>query len=116
MKRFFFAICVFAQLIFNFGRAADYFGATDGIVGPTANGLVTPVNQVVTPAGIQVELPGMRPQAIALSPDGKILVTAGLTHELVIVEPATGKILQRVTLPAGKTQDAKPVSSEILNP
>src|SRR5271156_3335292 len=105
MKRFFFAICVFAQLIFNFGRAADYFGATDGIVGPTANGLVTPVNQVVTPAGIQVELPGMRPQAIALSPDGKILVTAGLTHELIVVDPATGEILQRAAFPSDQARE-----------
>ena len=28
----------------------------------------TPANQILTPAGIQVELPGMRPQALALSP------------------------------------------------
>ncbi len=38
---------------------------------------VLPVNQVVTPAGLQVELPGLRPQALALSPDGRLLLTAG---------------------------------------
>jgi hypothetical protein len=41
------------------------------------NRTVLPVNQVVTPAGVQVELPGLRPQALALSPDGRLLVTAG---------------------------------------
>ena len=37
--------------------------------------------------------------AIALSPDGRILVTAGLTHELIVVDPATGNILQREPFP-----------------
>ncbi|MFN5707814.1 MAG: hypothetical protein ACK48X_07145, partial [Planctomycetota bacterium] len=41
--------------------------------------IVTPVNQVLTPWGRQLDLPGMRPQAIALSPDGKIAVTSGKT-------------------------------------
>ncbi|MFM8537306.1 MAG: hypothetical protein ACKOES_04435 [Planctomycetaceae bacterium] len=47
-------------------------------VGTSAAGrTVTPVNQVVTPVGRQVPLPGLRPQALALSPDGRLLVTAG---------------------------------------
>src|SRR5439155_10253823 len=59
-------------------------------VGPAgAKRVITPVNQTLTPAGIQVELPGMRPQAIALSPDGNLLMTSGKTHELVVVHPAT---------------------------
>ncbi|NBU42369.1 MAG: phosphoesterase, partial [Planctomycetia bacterium] len=61
---------------------------------------VTPVNQVVTPAGRQVPLPGLRPQAIALSPDGRLLVTAGKTNEIVVVDPATGDVLARVKPPA----------------
>src|ERR1035438_3847957 len=57
-------------------------------VGQTgANRYSTPANQILTPAGIQVELPGMRPQAIALSPDGRLLVTAGKTHDLVVIDP-----------------------------
>ena len=64
-----------------------------------ANRTVLPVNQVVTPLGVQVELPGLRPQALALSPDGRILITAGKTAELVVVDPATGAIRQRVPLP-----------------
>ena len=34
---------------------------------------VTPVNQITTPAGQQLNLPGLRPQAVALSPDGALL-------------------------------------------
>src|SRR6266705_5069575 len=46
--------------------------------------VVTPVNQVLTPVGIEVDLPGLRPQALALSPDGQILVTAGKTPEVLV--------------------------------
>ncbi len=67
-----------------------------------ANRYITPTNQVLTPAGIQVELPGIRPQAIALSPDEKLLVTAGKTNEIIVIDPKTGTVLQRVTFP-GKT-------------
>ena len=64
-----------------------------------AGGAVLPTQQVITPAGRQVELPGMRPQAIALSPDGQLLATSGMTHDLVLVDPVSGKILHRVALP-----------------
>ena len=91
--------------------AAD-FAATTEPVGRSDGGFETPVNQLVTPAGKFVELPGMRPQALALSPDGQLLVTAGLTHELVVVDPATGRILQRVLLPS---DDQQPVASESVS-
>ncbi|MDB6108443.1 MAG: Phosphoesterase family protein [Pedosphaera sp.] len=82
------------------------------------NRVVVPVNQVLTPAGIQVELTGLRPQVLALSPDGKILATSGKTRELIIVDPTTGTILQRVPLPIEEILGAKPgvVSSHILEP
>src|SRR6059036_2604331 len=86
-------------------------------VGPAgARRVITPVNQVLTPAGKQVELPGMRPQAIALSPDGNLLVTSGKTHELIVVHPATGMIVQRVPFPSDKTTEPNPdaVSSHLL--
>ncbi|MEI6194356.1 MAG: beta-propeller fold lactonase family protein, partial [Verrucomicrobiota bacterium] len=95
--------------------AAD-FAVTSQPVGHGPDGLITPVNQLVTPAGILVELPGMRPQALALSPDGRLLVTAGLTHELLALDPASGQIRQRVALPAGQTREASAVSPEILAP
>src|SRR5580765_4122054 len=76
-----------------------------------------PVNQVLTPAGTQVELPGLRPQVIALSPDGGLLVTSGKTPELVIIDPRIGKILQKVQLPSGSGTEAPGAVSEyILKP
>ncbi len=80
--------------------------------------MVLPVHQVVTPAGRQVELKGLRPQALALSPDGRLLVTAGKTHELVVVDPATGTIRQRVPLPANRVDEPRPAapSANILKP
>jgi YVTN family beta-propeller protein len=79
---------------------------------------VVPVNQVVTPVGIQLSLPGLRPQALALSPDGRLLVVSGKTHEIVVVEAATGRILQQVALPAEAQTEPRPqtVSPMILDP
>ncbi|HUR47112.1 MAG TPA: bifunctional YncE family protein/alkaline phosphatase family protein [Candidatus Saccharimonadales bacterium] len=88
-------------------------------VGPAGNNrFVTPANQLITPAGLMVELPGMRPQVLALSPDHKLLVTSGKTAEIVAVDPATGKIIQRIKLPAEPDLNAKPdaVSGNILAP
>ncbi len=75
----------------------------------------TPANQILTPAGIQVELPGMRPQAIALSPDGRLLVTSGKTAELVVLDPKTGKILQRVAFP-GKPPVVETTTPSVADP
>src|ERR1017187_10181818 len=87
-----------------------------GRIGP--NAYSTPANQILTPAGLQVELPGMRPQALALSPDGRLLVTAGKTHNLVVLEPQSGKVLQQVPLPSEKQVEPTPkaVSEHILQP
>jgi YVTN family beta-propeller protein len=97
------------------GGAADYAATTEA-VGRGTNGFETPVNQHLTPAGTWVELPGLRPQALALSPDGELLVTSGITSELVVVNPATGNILQRVAFPSEQAQEQTPGSSEILSP
>jgi DNA-binding beta-propeller fold protein YncE len=101
----------FASQIF-----ADDFDATTETVGRSTNGLETPVNQLITPTGIQIELPRVRPNALALSPNGKNLVTAGLTHELMVVDPATGKILQHVPFPSDGASEEKPIVEGILNP
>jgi len=69
-------------------------------VGRHENGrIVLPVNQIITPAGKQIELPGMRAQALALSPDCGLLVVSGLTSELLTLDPATGAIKQHIKLP-----------------
>jgi YVTN family beta-propeller protein len=77
--------------------------------------IVTPVNQVLTPFGRQVDLPKMRPQAIALSPDGSLLVVSGKTSELVVLDPQDGSIRDRVRLPSDG-QHNTPVSPNILKP
>jgi len=94
---------------------ADDFAATTAIVGYGTNGLDTPVNQLVTPAGTLVKLPGIRPNALALSPDGKLLVTSGLTQELIVIDPATGEISQHVPLPRDAVKEEGAVSPAILN-
>jgi YVTN family beta-propeller protein len=111
--------CLLVAFALTTARAAaslENFDATTEVVGRNASGFETPVNQLVTPAGTLVELPGLRPLALALSPDGELLVTAGLTHEVVVVDPATGKILQHVSLPSDQAQEPAPVSTEILSP
>jgi YVTN family beta-propeller protein len=87
-----------------------------GQIGP--NRYYTPANQILTPAGMQVELPGLRPQAVALSPDGRLLVTAGKTHDLVVIDPQSGKVLQQEPLPSESDRDPtpKPLSEQILEP
>ena len=77
--------------------------------------IVTPVNQLLTPYGKQVELPGLRPQALALSPDGRLLVASGKTSELIVVDPVTSEIRQRVLFP--DDSQVTPASGvAILNP
>ncbi|HTL58606.1 MAG TPA: beta-propeller fold lactonase family protein, partial [Candidatus Limnocylindrales bacterium] len=78
----------------------------------------TPINQLLSPAGRQIELPGLRPQALALSPNGRLLAVSGKTAELILIDPVTGRILQHVALPATRTNEtaADVVSSHILKP
>jgi DNA-binding beta-propeller fold protein YncE len=111
--------CLLVAFVLTAAQAAaslENFDATTEVVGRNPNGFETPVNQLVTPAGTLIELPGMRPQALALSPDGQLLVTAGLTHEVVVVDPATGKIRQHVSFPSDQAQEPAPISTAILSP
>jgi YVTN family beta-propeller protein len=94
-------------------------GSTSEPVGRSGtNRLVTPVNQIVTPFGRQVDLAGLRPQAIALSSDGRLLAVSGKTSEVVLLDPATGAIRQRVALPAENQNEPQPgvASPNILLP
>jgi len=86
-------------------------------VGRTGSNAVLPVNQRITPAGQFIDLPGLRPQAIALSPDGRLLLVSGKTSELLVLDPADGSIRQRVPLPNDKREPgADVVSPNILAP
>jgi YVTN family beta-propeller protein len=96
-------------------RTSDY-SSTQPVGQISPQRYVTPVQQVLTPVGIQVELPGMRPQAVALSPDGRLLATSGKTRELVLIDPQSGQVKQRVALPSSKVRSPDVVSSQILEP
>jgi len=80
--------------------------------------IVTPVNQLLTPYGTQVELAGLRPQALAMSPDGRLLVTSGKTSEIISIDPESGEIRQRVGLPSQQQNEPQPEqpSPNILKP
>ena len=99
------------------GAATDPL-ATDESVGNKADGrIVTPVNQVLTPFGRQLDLPGLRPQAVALSPNGRLLVTAGKTNELIVVDPDECTIIQRVPLPGWLPEErSQPESKQAVPP
>lgn len=101
-------------------QSAGGYRATQETVGHKtgSNRVVTPVNQTLTPLGKQVDLPGMRPQALAMSPDGKVLVTSGKTSELVVLDPATGEIVQKVAFPNEGLNEPQPAAptSNILKP
>lgn len=93
--------------------------STEEPVGYQSDGsIIVPVNQILTPYGDQIQLPGMRPQAMALSPDGHLLAVSGKTSELVIIDPVDRKILQRVPLPAEDQSEPQPEvsSAQIINP
>jgi YVTN family beta-propeller protein len=73
-----------------------------GLLG--ANRYLTPTGQLLTPAGLQIELPGLRPQALVLSPDSKFIATAGKSNVLVLISARTGEIVQKVALSTNKLE------------
>jgi YVTN family beta-propeller protein len=67
-------------------------------VGPQPDGsVVVTTNQIVTPAGRQIDIPG-RPLAVAIRPDQKTaaLLTVGGSAPLVVVDLTTGSLKQQV--------------------
>jgi YVTN family beta-propeller protein len=98
--------------------AADLNPDRESVGRHEGNRFVTPVNQVVTPLGLQVDLPGLRPQAMALSPDGRLLAVSGKTSEVLVLNPVTGEIRQKLLLPAETTNSspAAAASSNLLKP
>jgi YVTN family beta-propeller protein len=113
-----FAICIlhFAICNLSFAQPSQRDSETVGHSG--AGRAVTPVNQILTPMGRQIDLPGLRPQAVALSPDGALLVVAGKTSELIVIDPQDAEIRKRVALPSDAQQlpPADVVSPQILQP
>jgi YVTN family beta-propeller protein len=90
-------------------------GLTEQVGKLGENRYLTPTGQVLTPTGRQVELPEMRPQALALSPDGKLLVATGKTHEIAIIDPVSGQLLQKVAIPNPSSVHSPDARSEQNN-
>ncbi len=68
-------------------------------VGPQPDGrIVVPTNQILQPAGTQVTFPG-RPVDILAIEGGKLLVAKNMKG-LEFIDPATGKVVQTLALPA----------------
>jgi YVTN family beta-propeller protein len=60
--------------------------------------IVVPTNQILQPAGVQVTFAG-RPVDVLAIEDGKMLVAKNM-KELTFIDPATGKVVQSLVLPA----------------
>ena len=104
---------------FVLGLIATGIVGAGQIVGRQSDGrILSPAQQLIAPAGHQVDLPGMRPLALALSPNGRRLAVSGRTHEVVILDPETGAIISRVPLPPEPPDATKPApsSDNILKP
>src|SRR5262245_18093158 len=64
-------------------------------VGEAGGKIVVPTNQVLSPAGKQIQFSG-RPTDLALSPDGKWLGVLDRNH-VALINPETGEIANRVS-------------------
>jgi YVTN family beta-propeller protein len=80
------------------GRTPLPSARTPRLGGVETNRFLLPTGQVVTPAGKQVFLPGVRPQVLALSPDHRVIALAGRKDALILVAADTGSVLQTVPL------------------
>jgi len=111
--------CLLLLMLVSGCREEKVSGPEKETVGVDFSGrMVVPVNQVVEPYGLQVQLPGLRPQGLALSPDGKLVAVSGKNNELVIIDPVDLRIKQKVPLPPESQNEPLPetVSENILEP
>lgn len=108
-----FLACLFVSAAFCLAAPANR-----ELVGRSQGKTILPVHQTLTPLGQQIDLPGLRPQGLALSPDGRILVTSGKTSEIIVIDPANGAILEKIALPSEAQNEPQPAapSSNILQP
>jgi YVTN family beta-propeller protein len=69
-----------------------------GVTAEESSSRYLPTGQLLTPAGWQIPLPKMRPQGLALSPDGRLLAVAGNSERLLLLSAQTGETLQTMPL------------------
>jgi len=111
--------CLALAMILSGCREEKISGPGKETVGVDFSGrMVVPVNQVIEPYGLQVQLPGLRPQGLALSPDGKLAAVSGKSNELIIIDPSDLRIKQKVQLPSENQNEPLPeiASNNILEP
>ena len=72
------------------------------------NRWLLPTGQIIAPAGRQIDLPTIRPQALTLSPNGKLLAVGGSSKDILIFDAATGAELSRTTMPGDPVKPAEP--------
>jgi DNA-binding beta-propeller fold protein YncE len=96
-------------------RDAHLAGSTE-TVGRSGDRHRTPVNQVLTPHGRLVDLPGLRPLVLALTRDGRSLLVSGKTDELWVLDADDGEVRQRVPLPPDGQREPLPPSANVLKP
>ncbi len=97
--------------------AANTASAQDkSVEGSNPGTYVTPV-AVITPAGHRIDLAGMRPQVLVLSPDRKSLITSGKTNKLIVINPDTNEVTQTIDFPSKEQTTEPDISSpNILKP
>ena len=102
MRRTHMAALAVAGFIGGIVLAAAPAGELDrAALGRQADGrVVVPTNQVIAPAGFQVEFPG-RPTDLALSPDGRLLAVTD-DGSLVLIRVSDRAIMQTLPLPKGQ--------------
>jgi len=109
-----FLIVMAATLQLSAGR--DVIGALFApphAVGHIAtNRWALPNGQLISPAGTQVSLPGMRPQVLAFSPDHKLLVTAGKSNGITVIDVASARVVQHVSYSTNRNEVKPPPKPE----
>ncbi len=107
----FFAIAAHAQVA---PPPAQQKPALTGKVGKLGeNQWLLPTGQIISPAGQRIDFPGVRPQALALSPNGKFLAVAGSSKDVFIFDAVTGRELSHTTMP-GDAKAAPPAKPGAL--
>jgi len=101
------------RILFFLLTAAN-IGAVE-VQGPkSANDVLLPIEQRLTPAGKQIVLDRRRPQGVAWHPDGKYFVASGSAAELIVVDPDKAEITRRVPMPGGGETSSSPAADHIL--